>query len=308
MKISVVVLSKNFGKYLEKTINAILSQEYYDFEVIVIDGGSSDDSVDILKKYGESIQWVSEPDKGHGEGMYKGIQLSTGDIITFQSADDLLYPNALKMVAEYYIDHPNIVGLYGLTKNIGSNGEYVSNGYFIKKHSKRNFKYNYSKLITRKIVLPTNAVFVNMHYLKKCNYKDVIDLDVCPDYRIWLELGSYGNFHPINTLLCKNRKQIGGANINPGNIVRLMESRIKTKEWFFNNNDIPPGFRSKWKRKALNLRIRLMLPNVWLNKSSTKALQEYIKILKSDMLVLFFWPRISARVVLSYLFNKKGFN
>jgi glycosyltransferase involved in cell wall biosynthesis len=304
MKISVVVLNKNFGEYLRTTLEVILSQDYYDFEVIVIDGGSSDNSVEILKNFGDRIRWVSEHDSGHGEGVFKGIQMSKGEVITFQAADDHLYPNALKIVGDYFKVNPGIVGLYGQSRNFGQDGEDTPRGYFINKYDKNNFKYDYSKLITRKIVLPTNAVFVNMYYLKKCNYKDIIGLSLCPDYRLWLELGSYGNFHALNAFLCKNRKHIGGSNINPKNIDRLRESHTKTKRWFFSNDKIPQKFRTKIKSREIDLRIKLISPNVWLNESSTKSFQEFVKILKSDILVLFFWPKISIKIVLFCLLRK----
>jgi glycosyltransferase involved in cell wall biosynthesis len=113
-RISVVIPSFNQARYLEQTLRSVLEQGYPDLELIVIDGGSSDGSVDIIKKYESQIAyWVSEHDGGHTEGLIKGFKRATGEIQNWVNADDLLAPQALHEVARYFSAHPQARFVYG---------------------------------------------------------------------------------------------------------------------------------------------------------------------------------------------------
>ena len=112
MKISIITPSFNQGEFLEETIQSVLNQEYPNLEYIVIDGGSSDASVDVIKKYDQSIDyWVSEPDEGQADAINKGFKRAAGDIITWLNSDDILKEGALKKVNEYFNHLPASTGL-----------------------------------------------------------------------------------------------------------------------------------------------------------------------------------------------------
>src|SRR5580704_19383513 len=99
-KFSVVVPSFNQAKYIELTLRSIIDQDYPDLELIVIDGGSKDESPEIIRRYEKHIKfWCSEPDGGQTQGIIKGMAHATGDILCFLNSDDLFEPNALKEVA-----------------------------------------------------------------------------------------------------------------------------------------------------------------------------------------------------------------
>ncbi|MCS3672416.1 glycosyltransferase involved in cell wall biosynthesis [Salinibacter ruber] len=101
-KISIVTPSYNQGEFIEETIRSILLQGYPNLEYIVVDGGSDDETVDILKKYDPWIDhWVSEPDRGQSHAINKGIRECTGSIFNWINADDLLVPHALRRVGRY---------------------------------------------------------------------------------------------------------------------------------------------------------------------------------------------------------------
>ena len=105
MKISIVTPSLNQGKFLEQTLKSVLDQDYPDLEYIVIDGGSTDDSVDIIKKYADRFAyWVSEPDKGHYDAVNKGFKHATGDVFFFLNSDDMLVPGSLSVVKETFTE------------------------------------------------------------------------------------------------------------------------------------------------------------------------------------------------------------
>lgn len=93
-KISIVTPSFNQGQYIEETIRSILLQGYPNLEYIVIDGGSTDGAVDVIRKYEKWLTyWVSEPDKGQADAINKGLERCTGEIFNWINSDDILLPN-----------------------------------------------------------------------------------------------------------------------------------------------------------------------------------------------------------------------
>jgi glycosyltransferase involved in cell wall biosynthesis len=87
LKISIITPSFNSGKYIERAIQSVLIQDYDNWEHIIVDGGSTDNTIDILQKY-DHLQWVSESDSGQSDAMNKGFKMSKGDIIVYLNADD----------------------------------------------------------------------------------------------------------------------------------------------------------------------------------------------------------------------------
>lgn len=116
-KISIVTASFNQAEFIEETIISVIGQGYPNLEYIVIDGGSTDGSVDIIKKYEKQLAyWISEPDKGHADALNKGFAHATGDIMAWINSDDKYFPWTFSAVAEVFTQHEDvnwIVGLYG---------------------------------------------------------------------------------------------------------------------------------------------------------------------------------------------------
>jgi glycosyltransferase involved in cell wall biosynthesis len=113
-KISVVVPSYNQAQFLERTLLSVINQGYANYELIVIDGGSNDHSVQIIKQYEKYISyWVSEPDKGQSHAINKGFAKATGHLLCFQNSDDLFYEGAFGTLAAFYQKHPNYNCYYG---------------------------------------------------------------------------------------------------------------------------------------------------------------------------------------------------
>lgn len=102
-KISIITITYNSERTLERTILSVLEQDYKNLEYIIIDGASEDGTLNIIKKYGDKInRWISEPDKGISDAFNKGIRMSTGEIIGIINSDDGYYSGAIKAVAEAY--------------------------------------------------------------------------------------------------------------------------------------------------------------------------------------------------------------
>lgn len=126
-KVSIITVVYNGVKTLEETINSVLKQTYPNIEYIIIDGGSSDKSIDIIKSYAEHItHWVSEKDNGIYDAMNKGIKASTGDLIGIINSDDWYEPNAVENVVKAYAANPGIDVFHGLLRFVDSQGNFKS--------------------------------------------------------------------------------------------------------------------------------------------------------------------------------------
>jgi glycosyltransferase involved in cell wall biosynthesis len=108
-KVSIIVPNYNSGKVIERCLNSIFNQNYPNLELILADGGSNDDSIEICRKYHSRFTvFISEPDGGIAEALNKGFQCSTGDIYAWLAADDELAPGALIRIARIFTDSPGV--------------------------------------------------------------------------------------------------------------------------------------------------------------------------------------------------------
>jgi glycosyltransferase involved in cell wall biosynthesis len=113
-KISVVTPSFNQAEFLERTIKSVLDQGYPNLEYIIVDGGSTDGSVDIIRKYQSQVAyWVSEADKGQAHAINKGLRRATGDWVAWQNSDDVYYPGVFASLADMAKKHPDIKLIVG---------------------------------------------------------------------------------------------------------------------------------------------------------------------------------------------------
>src|SRR5882672_3579012 len=121
--ISIVTPSYNQGSYLEKTILSVLDQEYPNIEYIVIDGGSTDNSVDIIKKYEKHLKyWVSEQDRGQSNAINKGFSHATGDLLAWLNSDDYYMPGALWTLATMAMANPEASAFVGTGRVVDETG------------------------------------------------------------------------------------------------------------------------------------------------------------------------------------------
>jgi len=128
-KISIVTVTKNSEKYLEENIESLSNQTFRNFEHIIIDGKSTDNTIAIIKKNSDKIdKWISEPDQGLYYAMNKGINISTGEIIGILNSDDIYFPNALEIVNNYFSSDNKLDFLFGTVQK-----HKLMHGYFPKK-------------------------------------------------------------------------------------------------------------------------------------------------------------------------------
>jgi len=107
MKISVLTPSLNSARYLERAIRSVFDQNFPDVEHIVMDGGSTDGTLDILRRFPQ-VRWVSEPDRGQSDAMNKAFAMATGDIVVYLNADDFFEPGVFRCVSEFFHRNPAV--------------------------------------------------------------------------------------------------------------------------------------------------------------------------------------------------------
>jgi len=126
LKVSIITPSFNQAAYLEATIRSVLDQTYPEIEYFIIDGGSSDGSLEVIKTYQDQLAgWVSEPDKGQTDAINKGFAMATGDIIAWINSDDTYLPHAVAQACAFLQENPEVGLVYGDANYIDQHGEVI---------------------------------------------------------------------------------------------------------------------------------------------------------------------------------------
>jgi len=202
MKISIVTPSLNQGPYIERTILSVLGQRGdFDLEFIVMDGGSTDGTLDIVKKYESDLTLVTGKDSGQSDAINKGFAMASGDIFAWLNSDDTYESGALSLVAENYKNTP-FQWCFGNCRNIDSRDNEIRT--FITRYkifeSKR---YSYKRLLSKDFI-PQPATFFTRDAFKETGPIDV-HLHFAMDYDYWLRLGKKYNPLYINRFLSRFR-------------------------------------------------------------------------------------------------------
>jgi glycosyltransferase involved in cell wall biosynthesis len=180
LRISVVVPSFNTGAYLEQALDSALTQQPPPAEVIVQDGGSTDQSLDILRGFGDAIDWRSEPDSGQSDALNRAIARASGDVVIWLNADDVLVPGAFAAAIEAFRRDPDAQFAFGDFDMIRADGSVV--------RRYRSSPYRADRVFSHGCYIFSGAIFYRRELLDRIGPFDN-GLHACMDFDYLIRLG-----------------------------------------------------------------------------------------------------------------------
>lgn len=196
-RIFIIIPVFNKVKYIGKTLDSIISQKYPNYEVIIRDGGSTDGTVDIIKKYAvrfSAIKWKSEKDKGPVDALNKGLKLSTGKIVAFINADDFYLKGAFDLVRKYYLDNTSSLWFAGrgiVVDEGGKENKSLFYRYWIKPYKNILLRLNYRSALLCVNYIMQPSVFLSREAIRTFGLFDGTAKFVT-EYKKWLDLSARG--------------------------------------------------------------------------------------------------------------------
>jgi glycosyltransferase involved in cell wall biosynthesis len=188
--VSIVTPSYNQGRFLEYTIRSVLEQDYPRMEYIIIDGGSTDESVEIIRRYADQMSyWISQPDEGQTDAINKGFAIAQGDILAWLNSDDVYRPSAVTEIVAYMQSHPEIGMVYGDADYINSDGETI--GKFPAAQT------DYKRLLQGYVHIPQQTSFFRSRLWRMVGPLDPT-FYFAMDYDLWVRIAAVApiRYHP----------------------------------------------------------------------------------------------------------------
>lgn len=223
MKISVITICLNAGAYIGKALSSVAEQSLHDVEHIVVDGGSTDGTLQIIGSaatQNSRLRFSSEPDNGISDAMNKGLALATGDVVAFLHADDF-YPHkeVLQQVAERFIKHPSVDWLTGGIHHVDEQEN------IIRRFPVR--RWSYRRLLRGNIIFHP-ATFVRRRILLDVGGFDS-GLRYAMDYDLWLKLGRISVPHLLEHPLACFRIHSGSCSVSQVNAAFREEFAVRCR-------------------------------------------------------------------------------
>ena len=254
--VSIVTPSYNQGHFIEETIRSVLFQDYDNIEYIVIDGGSTDDTLDILHRYEGQLTWISEPDKGQSHAINKGFKMARGSIVAWLNSDDTFLPGAIDTAVSHFEANPEVEMLYGEGYLIDEEGN-------IKQRFPATEPFNLWRLIYYGDYILQQTVFMKLRVLEKVGMLDE-SLHFGMDWDLWIRVGKNYRIDYINKFL-GNLREYDEAKTFSGGLKRLRELALVMRK--HGTRRYPPAyFNYAWDpyQEALILFLQRFFPiNNW---------------------------------------------
>jgi glycosyltransferase involved in cell wall biosynthesis len=193
--VTIVTPSFNQGRFIRETIESVLAQDYSPIEYLVMDGGSTDETLGVLKSFGDRFYWASERDKGQSQAINKGWRRAQGVYLAWLNSDDIYLPGAVSKGVTFLQQHPAIGAVYGHGYHIEENGRILE--------PYPTEPFNRQRLAeTCYICQPT--VFIRKSVLEKIGFLDE-NLHFCMDYDLWFRIARDFDFGLIPDFLACTR-------------------------------------------------------------------------------------------------------
>jgi glycosyltransferase involved in cell wall biosynthesis len=229
MLVSVVTPSLNRAAFIEETIRSVKAQSYPQIEHIVIDGGSTDGTLDILRRY-KHLTWVSEPDKGTADAVNKGFRMARGEVVAMLPADDTYTPWAVQCAVDCLTEHPAVAIAYGDCDVIDAAGRVF--------RQFRSPEFDFNKLLSS-CYIPGPTAFIRKSVLDKVGLLDT-NLKLVCDYDLWLRIGLNFQMKHIPRVLANFRVCPGSSTPEtPEKLDILRVAHLCMYEKFFANDRLP---------------------------------------------------------------------
>lgn len=193
--VSIITPSYNQGAFIKATIDSVLNQDYPKIEYLVMDGGSTDHTIEILKSYGDRIQWISEKDDGQADAVNKGIRRAKGEIIGWLNSDDTYLEGAVTKIVAYMQSHPDADMVYAEGYYIDKDGQ-ITGRYLTEKFDRRRLAE------TCFICQPT--VFFTKEIIEKAGMLDIRH-QLSMDYELWMRIAKTGKISYMPEYIATSR-------------------------------------------------------------------------------------------------------
>lgn len=207
--VSIVTPSLNMGRFLEETIRSVIEQDYPNIEYLVMDGGSTDGTLEILKRYEGSVRFLSSPDAGQADAANRGFRLTRGSIFAFLNADDTYLPGAIATAVRAFRDDPAAGVVYGNAWHVAEDGSRIS-PYPVEAFD--------SRKLTRRCLVCQPAAFIRRDVFETSGMLNP-SLRFALDYDLWIRISRRYRMKKIDDFLATSRihadnktlKQMGSA-------------------------------------------------------------------------------------------------
>ena len=231
--VSIITPTYNRAKYLEETIDSILSQDYPRIEYIVLDDGSTDGTPEVLARYGSRIRWETHPNMGETQTVNQGFALARGDIVAVVNSDDPLLPGAVRAAVEVFLERPDVLVAYPDWLTIDAESKAV------RTIQVPDFDYTFMVRRFRCIVGP--GAFMRRSAVERVGGRDGRYRYVA-DFDFWLRLGLLGPFARIPRVLATFRVHADSTSVAQQGRA-MAEEHVELARQFFGRPDLPPSIR-----------------------------------------------------------------
>lgn len=208
--VSIVMPTRNHARFIRASIDSVLQQNYPHVELIVMDGASTDDTVEILKSYGDRIRWVSEPDRGQTDAINKGMALVKGEVLAYLNSDDILLPGALEKAVGFFKDHTECDMVYGNADYIDVDGK-VTGAY-------ATADYSFERLMDDCCVCQP-AAFWRRRIAERVGPFNA-ELQTAMDYEYWLRIANSGG------IICHTAEKLAQSRLHEDAKTLAMRGKI----------------------------------------------------------------------------------
>ena len=212
--VTIVTPSYNQGHYIEDTILSVLNQDYPNVEYIVVDGGSTDNTIDILRKYDHQLIWFSEPDHGQSHAINKGFKLARGEILAWINSDDKYEQGAISNSVHCLLRHPEIAMTYGRINVISSDGKLIET-------TPAPRPFDLWAIMYMGYGIDQASTFFRKSALEDVGYVNE-KLHWTMDWDLWIRIGSRYNVGTIDAVIASIRMYYG-TKTSTGGLKRIAE-------------------------------------------------------------------------------------